>query len=168
MAVYASGRLRTMKALVYVEPGRVQLQERARPSLGTDEVEVAVELAGVCGSDISGFLGHSARRKPPLVLGHELIGWLNDGKRVVANPLISCENCIACLSGAQNLCDSWRLLGMDQTSGSFAEFVALPRRQIYEIPDALPSSRAVLSEPLANIVHLFRIAVPVPFFRLGI
>lgn len=157
-----------MKALVYVEPGRVQLQERPRPAVGAGEAEVAIELAGVCGSDISGFLGHSTRRKPPLVLGHELIGRLSNGKRVVANPLISCGRCAACLSGAQNLCDSWRLLGMDQTAGTFAEFVALPSSQIYEIPDALPSSRAVLSEPLANIVHLFRISAPAPFFRLAI
>lgn len=157
-----------MKALVYVEPGRVELKERPRPIIGTDEAEVAIELAGVCGSDISGFLGHSTRRKPPLILGHELMGRLSNGKRVVANPLISCGSCPACLSGAQNLCDSWRLLGMDQTAGSFAEFVALPARQIYEIPDALPSSRALLSEPLANIVHLFRTAAPSPFFRLAI
>jgi threonine dehydrogenase-like Zn-dependent dehydrogenase len=157
-----------MRALVYVEPGRVELQERARPSAVAGEVEVAVELAGVCGSDISGFLGHSARRKPPLILGHELIGRLPNGQRVVANPLISCGKCAACLSGAQNLCECWRLLGMDQTAGSFAEFVALPHGQLYEIPDTLPSSRAVLSEPLANIVHLFRIAAPAPFFRLAI
>jgi threonine dehydrogenase-like Zn-dependent dehydrogenase len=157
-----------MRALVYVAPERVELQERPRPSLGPEETEVAIELAGVCGSDISGFLGHSTRRKPPLVLGHELTGRTSDGKRVVANPLISCGRCSACLSGAQNLCDSWRLLGMDQTPGSFAEFVALPARQIYEIPDALPSARAVLSEPLADIVHLFRIAAPPPFFRLAI
>jgi threonine dehydrogenase-like Zn-dependent dehydrogenase len=157
-----------MRALVYVEPGRVELQEKPRPNLGPQEMEVAVELAGVCGSDISGFLGHSGRRKPPLVLGHELIGRAPDGRRVVANPLISCGRCAACLSGAQNLCESWRLLGMDQTQGSFAEFVALPSTQIYEIPDSLPSSRAVLSEPLANIVHLFRIAAPSPTFHLSI
>ena len=157
-----------MKALVYVGPGRVQLEERPRPVVGSGEAEVAIELAGVCGSDISGFLGHSARRKPPLVLGHELIGRLSTGKRVVANPLISCGVCGACLAGTQNLCESWRLLGMDQTAGSFAEFVSLPSRQIYEIPDSLPSSRAVLAEPLANIVHLFRSAAPAPFFRLAI
>jgi threonine dehydrogenase-like Zn-dependent dehydrogenase len=157
-----------MRALVYVEPGKVQLEERPRPEVGIDEAEVAIELAGVCGSDISGFLGHSARRKPPLVLGHELIGRLSNEKRVVANPLISCGRCVACLAGMQNLCDSWRLLGMDQTAGTFAEFVALPLRQIFEIPDTLPASRAVLSEPLANIVHLFRISAPLPFFRLAI
>ncbi len=87
---------------------------------------------------------------------------------MVANPLISCGVCGACLAGTQNLCESWRLLGMDQTAGSFAEFVSLPSRQIYEIPDSLPSSRAVLAEPLANIVHLFRSAAPAPFFRLAI
>jgi 2-desacetyl-2-hydroxyethyl bacteriochlorophyllide A dehydrogenase len=157
-----------MRALVYKEPGRVELEERPRPEVGSGDVEVAIEYAGICGSDISGFLGHSARRKPPLVLGHELIGRLSDGRRVVANPLISCGRCPACLAGAQNLCDTWRLLGMDQTAGSFAEYVALPAAQIIEIPDSLPSARAVLSEPLANIVHMFRLICPAPFFRLAI
>ncbi len=157
-----------MRALVYTAPGKVELEERPRPQVGNGEIEVAIEYAGVCGSDISGFLGHSTRRKPPLVLGHELIGRLADGRRVVANPLISCGRCAACLAGAQNLCESWRLLGMDQTAGSFAEYVALPMTQVFEIPDLLPSARAVLSEPLANLVHLFRLVSPPSFFRLGI
>ena len=129
---------------------------------------MAIELAGVCGSDISGFLGHSPRRRPPLVLGHELVGYLKDGQRVIANPLISCGGCPACLSGLQNQCGTWRLLGMDQTAGTFAEFVTVPGQQIYPIPDSLPSSRAVMTEPLANLVHLFRISSPPPFFSLAI
>lgn len=157
-----------MQALVYTAPGKVELEERPRPQPGGGEVEISIALAGVCGSDISGFLGHSARRKPPLVLGHELVGRLPDGRRVVANPLINCGHCRACLAGAQNLCQSWRLLGMDQTPGTFAEYVAVPESQIYEIPADLPATRAILTEPLANIVHLFRIAAPPPFFRLAI
>jgi 2-desacetyl-2-hydroxyethyl bacteriochlorophyllide A dehydrogenase len=157
-----------MRALVYTAPGRVTIEERPRPEPLSGEVEVAVELAGVCGSDISGFLGHSPRRKPPLVLGHELVGYLKDGQRVIANPLISCGHCPACVSGTQNQCDSWRLLGMDQTAGTFAEFVAVPNSQIYPIPDSLPSASAVMTEPLANLVHLFRISAPSPFFRLAI
>jgi threonine dehydrogenase-like Zn-dependent dehydrogenase len=132
------------------------------------ECEIAVAAAGICGSDISGFLGHSRRRIPPLVLGHELVGHKADGKRVVANPLISCGCCTACLGGAQNLCSSWRLLGMDQTAGCYQEFVAISESQVYEIPDHLSDTRAVIAEPLANIVHLFRIAAPLPFFRMGI
>ena len=97
-----------------------------------------------------------------------MVGRLSDGHRVVANPLITCGHCANCLAGAQNLCESWRLLGMDQTPGAFAEYVTLPAEQIYEIPEELPSARAVLCEPLANIVHLFRIAAPAPFFRLAI
>jgi 2-desacetyl-2-hydroxyethyl bacteriochlorophyllide A dehydrogenase len=157
-----------MQALIYTAPGQVELREQPRPERSSGEVEIAVEVAGVCGSDISGFLGHSARRKPPLVLGHELVGRLADGRRVVANPLISCGHCHACLAGAQNQCSSWRLLGMDQTQGTFAEFVAVPGQQIIEIPEAIACERAILTEPLANIVHLFRMVAPPPFFRLAI
>jgi 2-desacetyl-2-hydroxyethyl bacteriochlorophyllide A dehydrogenase len=157
-----------MRALVYTAPHQVSLEDRPRPVAGPGEVEIAVATAGICGSDISGFLGHSRRRIAPLVLGHEFVGRMADGRRVVANPLVSCGRCTACLSGAQNLCPTWRLLGMDQTSGCYAEFVNIPETQVYEIPDDLPDSRAVLAEPLANIVHLFRLASPHPFFRMGI
>ena len=157
-----------MRSLVYVAPLSVAMEDRPRPLPAPGESEIAVTLAGICGSDISGFLGHSRRRVPPLVLGHELVGRDADGRRVVVNPLVSCGHCAACLSGAQNLCASWRLLGMDQTQGCYAEFVTVPDAQVYAIPDSLPDAQAVLAEPLANIVHLFRLAAPQTFFRMGI
>lgn len=157
-----------MRALVYTAPHRVEMQEVPRPETSNGETEIAVLAAGICGSDISGFLGHSRRRVPPLVLGHELIGQRGDGRRVVVNPLISCRRCTACLSGAQNLCSSWRLLGMDRTAGCYAEFVSVPESQIHDVPEGLSEAQAVMVEPLANIVHLFRIAAPAPFSRLGI
>lgn len=157
-----------MRSLVYTAPLRVAMEDRHRPQPAPGESEIAVTLAGICGSDISGFLGHSKRRVPPLVLGHELVGRNADGRRVVVNPLVSCGHCAACLSGAQNLCASWRLLGMDQTPGCYAEFVAIANAQVYAIPDSLPDAQAVLAEPLANIVHLFRLAAPPTFFRMGI
>lgn len=158
-----------MRALVYTALHEVTLEERPRPQPAAGDCEIAIAAAGICGSDISGFLGHSRRRVPPLVLGHELVGRrVTDGKRVVANPLISCGRCTACLSGAQNLCVSWRLLGLDQTAGCYQEFVTLPETQVFEIPDALTDAQAVVAEPLANIVHLFRMATPAPFFRMGI
>ena len=157
-----------MRALVYTAPKQVMMEDRARPEVQENEVEIAVAAAGICGSDVSGFLGHSRRRIPPLVLGHELVGRTPEGKRVVANPLIHCGHCSACKSGAQNLCANWRLLGLDRTAGCYAEYVSLPRSHVYEIPDSLSDARAVITEPLANIVHLFRIAAPAPFFRMGI
>lgn len=157
-----------MRALVYTAPGRVELDERPRPEPRPREEEIAIDFAGVCGSDISGFLGHSALRKPPLILGHELVGRRRDGRRVVANPLVSCGHCDACISGMQNLCESWKLLGLGTTPGTFAEYVTLPSAQVYEVPDSLTAEQAILAEPLANIVHLFRIVSPPPFFRLAI
>ena len=156
-----------MQALVYTAPEKTEVRDEPRPKPAPGEVEVAVEVAGICGSDISGFLGHSALRKPPLILGHELVGRVN-GKRVVANPLISCGTCESCVAGRQNTCVSWRLLGLGQTQGSYAEFVALPASQLYEIPESVSSASAVMAEPLANLVHLFRIASPAPMFRLAI
>jgi threonine dehydrogenase-like Zn-dependent dehydrogenase len=157
-----------MRALVYTAPKKMLMENRPRPAVRENEVEIAVNAAGICGSDISGFLGHSRRRIPPLVLGHELVGRTPEGKRVVANPLIHCGHCAACLSGEQNLCSSWRLLGLDRTEGCYAEYVSLPNSHLYQIPDELSDARAVMAEPLANIVHLFRIAAPAPFFRMGI
>lgn len=57
---------------------------------------------------------------------------------------------------------------MDQTAGCYAEYVSLPQSQVYTIQDELTDAKAVLAEPLANIVHLFRIAAPAPFIRIGI
>lgn len=153
---------------MYTAPSRVEIEERPRPAPLAGEEELAIEVAGVCGSDISGFLGHSALRRPPLVLGHELVGRRADGRRVVANPLVSCGHCDACVSGAQNLCESWKLLGLGTTAGTFAEHVALPSAQVYDIPDSLTSEEAILAEPLANIVHMLRIVSPPPFFRFAI
>jgi threonine dehydrogenase-like Zn-dependent dehydrogenase len=144
------------------------MQDEPRIMPGENEVELAIEMAGICGSDVSGFLGHSPRRKPPLVFGHELVGRTHNGDRVVANPLVSCGRCYSCLSGHQNLCANWRLLGMDRIQGAFAEYVSIPPAQIYSIPDSLPSPQAALTEPLANLVHLFRITCPPPDFRLAI
>ena len=153
---------------MYTAPGKVELEDRPRPNSSPGQEEIAIEVAGVCGSDISGFLGHSALRRPGLVLGHELVGRRRDGRRVVANPLVSCGHCVACLSGAQNLCDSWKLLGLGTTPGTFSEFVALPSAQVYDVPDSLTAEQAILAEPLANIVHLFRMVSPPPFFRFAI
>ncbi len=62
-----------MKALVYVGPERMEIQSVPDPSPREGEVLLGVSAAGVCGSDLHGFLGHSERRKPGLVMGHEAV-----------------------------------------------------------------------------------------------
>jgi threonine dehydrogenase-like Zn-dependent dehydrogenase len=158
-----------MKALVYMGPEKVQIQDVPRPSLQPGEVLLKVSSSGVCGSDIHGFLGHSERRKPGLVLGHEAVATLAEihpsvkgwklGDRVVVNPLISCMTCPACSMGKQNLCPDWKVLGLDRVQGTYAEYVAVPAAQCYSIAPDLTDNEAVLTEPLANIVHFTRISL---------
>src|SRR5687767_14698029 len=108
-----------MKALVYVSPEKIELQEMPSPAPREGEVLLEVSSAGICGSDIHGFLGHSERRKPGLVMGHEAVariaevhasvtGW-RVADRVCFNPLLSCRFCAACLEGRQNVCPDWRV-----------------------------------------------------------
>lgn len=157
-----------MRALVYTSPRRVVLEDWPRPFAGTGEEEIAVRTAGICGADVTGFQGRSRHRKPPLILGHELVGYTADGRRVAVDPVIPCGRCGQCVSGATNLCRNLRLLGMDRTEGCFAEYVTVPRSQIHPISDDLDDVRAVLAEPLANIVHLFELAGMRPQMRIGI
>jgi threonine dehydrogenase-like Zn-dependent dehydrogenase len=60
-----------MRSLVFVGPGEMALVERADPEPMAGEVVVAVRAAGICGSDVHGYLGVTGRRKTGLVMGHE-------------------------------------------------------------------------------------------------
>jgi threonine dehydrogenase-like Zn-dependent dehydrogenase len=158
-----------MKALVYVGPEQMEIQSVPDPAPREGEVLVGVSAAGVCGSDLHGFLGHSARRKPGLVMGHEAVatvlevpagvsGW-RKGQRVSFNPLVSCGRCRACLDGRQNLCPTWWLFGMDRVQGTYAERVAVPVGQLIALSEGLTEEEAVLAEPMAVVVHSFRVGL---------
>lgn len=159
-----------MKALVYTELRRVELRELDMPRPGAGEVLVRVAATGICGSDVHGFLGKSARRKPGLVLGHETVGTVAEigegvepslvDQRVSVNPLITCKRCPACLAGRHNVCADWRLIGLDTTPGAFAEYVRIPARNVLPLPDRVSDAAAVMIEPLANAVHLVSLAPP--------
>jgi 2-desacetyl-2-hydroxyethyl bacteriochlorophyllide A dehydrogenase len=159
---------KAMRALVYTAPCQVSIEDWPSPYAAVGEVEIAVTAAGICGADITGFLGRSRRRKPPLIFGHEFVGRTADGRRVVADPLITCGCCAECVRGATNLCRNLRLLGMDQTEGCFAEYAVVPAVQVHPIADELDDARAVLAEPLANVVHLFKLTSIRPQVRIGI
>ena len=165
-----------MKALVYTAPGRVEMHEMDVPQPGNGEALVRVQAAGICGSDMGGFLGHHARRQPPLVLGHEVVGVVEEsmnasfsaGQRVCVNPIFSCHQCSNCLAGRQNVCTNWRLLGMDDVEGAFADFVLAPYSSLTPLPAELPDEIAVLPEPVACGVHLLSLAGGEPFGSMAI
>lgn len=151
-----------MQALVYVANEQMAFREEAEAEvLNPDETLVEIEAVGICGSDMHAYLGHDPRRVPPLILGHEAAGKVIEGdlsgKRVVINPLITCGRCAHCLDGRQNLCAERDLIGMYRP-GAFAERVAIPTRNLIEIPDGMDASLAALTEPAATATHAVNLA----------
>ena len=151
-----------MQALVYVANEQMAFREEADAEvLGSGEALVEIEAVGICGSDMHAYLGHDPRRVPPLILGHEAAGKVLNGelsgKRVVINPLITCGHCNDCLDGRQNLCAERDLIGMYRP-GAFAERVAIPERNLIEIPDGMDASLAALTDPAATATHAVNLA----------
>jgi threonine dehydrogenase-like Zn-dependent dehydrogenase len=144
----------------------MRVEELPEPAPAEGEVVVRVDAAGICGSEVEGYLGHQSNRKPPLVMGHEFAGtvralgggvdaaWL--GRRVTVNPLLSCGLCDACRSGRRNVCLSRRLVGVHR-AGGFAALVAVPASALVALPDGIDARSAALAEPLANGVHAVRL-----------
>src|SRR4051812_37244997 len=104
-----------MRALVYEAPEVMNLRELDMPVPGPDEALLRVSYSGICGSELSGYLGKNSLRTPPLVFGHELSGVVEEvgpdsrmaavaGARVTVNPLVSCARCGYCVNGRQHLC----------------------------------------------------------------
>lgn len=159
-----------MRAMVYSAPLTLEMQDVPEPAAAPGEVVVEVAAAGICGSELEGFASRSPFRVPPLVMGHEFAGTVTgSGRRVVVNPLVSCGACDLCLLGATNVCRRRALLGVHRPGG-FAERVAVPERNLVDLPDDIGWEQAAMIEPLANAVHGIRLAtahVPLPR-RIGI
>jgi threonine dehydrogenase-like Zn-dependent dehydrogenase len=173
-----------MRALVYEGPRMMNMRQVEEPELAPDEVLIRVERVGICGSELSGYLGHSSLRKPPLVMGHEFSGTverlgagvqtgsengalrrLRPGDRVTANPLVSCGVCRACTNGAAQLCPHRKLAGAHRP-GAFAEYVALPARNVHALAAPVSFDEGAFTEPLACAVHICRLLRPLPTDRL--
>jgi L-iditol 2-dehydrogenase len=156
-----------MKALVLENYKEFKVKEMPTPEPGAGEVRIRVEACGICGSDIHGFDGSSGRRKPPIIMGHEAAGVVESvgdgvddvgaGLRVTFNPMISCGKCDYCRRGETNLCDSRQVLGVScdefKRHGAFAEFVTVPARNLYSIPDAVSFEQACMTEPVTVATH---------------
>ena len=145
-----------VKALVWHGGRELTLEELADPEPADGEVVLDVTLAGICGSDLHPFKGHAGPRRPPLVLGHEVVGTVEGlAGRYAVLPLVVCGECPACLRGEENLCERRALLGLNRP-GVFADRTAVPRSALHEVPDSVDDSAATLVEPLAVCVGALR------------
>jgi threonine dehydrogenase-like Zn-dependent dehydrogenase len=144
------------------------------PAVHDDEVLIKVAYAGICGSELSGYLGHNALRVPPLVMGHEFSGVivalgsqaqainpaLEMGTRVTANPLIYCGKCEPCRQGLNQLCANRKLIGAHRP-GAFAGYLSIPAQQVIPLPEPMPLEMGALAEPAACGVRIGELAGPV-------
>lgn len=156
-----------MKALLLTAPSKLDLVDFPTPQPAADEVLVRIRACGICGSDIHGWDGSTGRRQPPLIMGHEASGevvsagprvskW-RAGDRVTFDSTIYCGACRFCQTGQVNLCENRRVVGVSPTEykqhGAFAEYVAIPERILYRLPDTLPFDQAAMIEPVSIAVH---------------
>jgi 2-desacetyl-2-hydroxyethyl bacteriochlorophyllide A dehydrogenase len=157
-----------VRALVYLGPGRMELQDAPDPAPAPGEVVIASRASSICGSDLHGFREASPRRIPPLIMGHETVGTIDAvgdgvaetriGERVVLKPIVACGACRWCREGAINHCPTGRLVGRD-LAGGFAERFAVPTDAAVAIGAGASDEVATLIEPLANAVHVASRAV---------
>jgi threonine dehydrogenase-like Zn-dependent dehydrogenase len=149
-----------MHALVYTGTQQLVYREEKNPKTINGESIVKVSASGICGSDMHAYHGKDSRRIPPLILGHEISGTINEGKfarkKVILNPLITCGECDYCKNGKEHLCGKRIILGMNrpiERQGGFAEYVSIPDRNVYELPKTLEMKEAPIAEPTAVALH---------------
>ena len=149
---------------------KIDFMDVEMPECGDDEVLVEVQAVGICGSDIHGFDGSTGRRIPPIIMGHEAAGTIfrtgkrvrgwTVGQRVTFDSTVYCGECDYCKAGQTNLCRKRKVLGVSckeyRLNGAMAEYVAVPARILYAIPDALSFDEAALVEPLSVATHAVR------------
>ncbi|MCF7928327.1 MAG: alcohol dehydrogenase catalytic domain-containing protein [Spirochaetales bacterium] len=162
----------TMKAHVFYEKEKMQLEDVPVPEISDIEVLVKVKKVGICGSDISYYYGLSPVDTPtgkgPLTLGHEFtgvvekvgsvpasMGLYKEGDRVVVNPVQNCNACYMCADGKPHLCQNMSVLGVS-VPGAFAEYVASKYTGLFKLPDNISFEGGALTEPMACALNGMR------------
>ena len=156
-----------MKALVLSEYKHLAVEETPKPQPADDELLIRIKACGICGSDVHGFDGSTGRRIPPIVMGHEAAGIVEAvgsgvrsfraGDRVTFDSTVYCGDCFYCRRGQVNLCDRREVIGVStplfRRMGAFAEYVTVPERIAYALPDTMPFAHAALIEAASVAVH---------------
>jgi len=123
------------------------------PTLAAGDALVRVALAGICRTDVEITRGYLDFRG---TLGHEWVGRVvaaGDpqlvGRRVVGEINLACGRCALCAAGLGRHCPTRRVLGIVGADGAFADLIVVPERNLHLVPDGIPDTAAVFTEPLA-------------------
>jgi len=148
-----------MKALRYLGPQKLLVQEQPEPAIKEDEVLIKIMASGICGSDVHGYLGLTGRRIAPMTMGHEFSGQIvklgskvtlfDLGVRVIVQPLNFCGKCVYCQQGNTNMCVNSKLFGVMAVDGAIAEYLAVPEKLLFTLPQKCSYEIGAMAEPFA-------------------
>ncbi len=153
-----------MEAVIIDQPGSVRVAEVEPPAPAAGEVRLRVELVGICATDVHILHGSFPTAGYPITPGHEAVGVVESlgagvaelaiGDRVVIDPGVPCGVCRLCRQGRLNLCEHRNAIGITLT-GASAELVTVPAPNCHRVLPGTEPRAAVLTEPLACVVHAF-------------
>ena len=154
--------LRTMRAQVVESPGKMVLKEVPVPVINEDEVLIKVKMCGICGTDLKIYSGEYAAEYLPFIPGHEFWGIIEQvgknseglkvGDRVSADICLVCGTCYFCKRNDFLLCEKFTQLGI-HTNGAYAEYIKVPWKNIYPIPDGVDDYSAAFIEPMTAVLE---------------
>lgn len=156
-----------MRAAVIKRPFSIVVDQVDPPVIKQDhDVKIQVKVTGICGSEVHAYHGTHPFRVPPVISGHELAGLVVEvgnevssvsiGDRVTVEPHYGCGICKRCRSENYNICEHKKVLGTQEWTGSFGEFIVVPECTVVPLPDNVSFEQGALIEPLAVGVHAVR------------
>ena len=154
-----------MKAAVFHGGDKgLKLEDIAVPKIASDQILVKVAACGVCHTDLH-YIEHGVPtfKKPPIVLGHEASGIVEEvgadvtnvkkGQRVLIPAVLTCGHCTACRLGRENICSNMQMLG-NHFDGAYAEYVAVPAKDVLDLPESIPLEEAsIIADAISTPYH---------------
>src|SRR3954447_22502771 len=146
-----------MRALYWNGDALALEENYSEPQTTGGEAVVRVRMAGICFTDLEIFRGYMGFRGIP---GHEFVGEVVKGapalagKRVVGEINFGCGFCESCRRGLSRHCAKRRVMGILGADGCFAEFLAIPARNLHPVPENVSDEEAVFTEPLAAALEI--------------
>lgn len=153
-----------MKAGILYNDRDIRVGDAPDPQIAPNQVLIKNHFAGICGTDVHIYRGEFHERvRFPAIQGHEFGGTIEQvgsevrgfqvGDRVVVDPILSCHQCPACLTGHINACRTLKLIGVD-LNGGFGQYVAAPASHVFHLPDNVPMKFAPMVEMYALGCHI--------------
>ncbi len=154
-----------MKAAVFHGPDTgIKIEDIPVPSVGPDQILVKVAACGACHTDLH-YIEHGVPtfKKPPIVLGHEASGTVEEvgvdvenfttGQHVLIPAVLTCGKCRFCRMGRENICSDMKMLG-NHFDGAYAEYVAVPSKDVLHLPESIPlQDAAIIADALSTPYH---------------